>query len=88
MTRKKQSRGRGFTLIESALTTVIVGTGGAGDRGGSTGVSAQKNNWAQRTGDRGVAGERPAGADPYAPDERPVHAAEQYGPERPTRGAW
>lgn len=47
--RSRVSRHRGFTLIEAALTTVIVGTGVLAIVAAQQAYHA-KNNWAQRTG--------------------------------------
>jgi len=46
---KRYSRDRGFTLIEAALTTVIVGTGVLSIVAAQQAYH-QKNDWAQRTG--------------------------------------
>ena len=45
----RRSRARGFTLIEAALTTVIVGTGVLAIVAAQQAYH-QKNDWAQRTG--------------------------------------
>ncbi len=47
--RHRPSRSRGFTLIEAALTTVIIGTGVLAIVAAQQAYH-QKNNWAQRTG--------------------------------------
>ena len=46
---RRHSRARGFTLIEAALTTVIVGTGVLAIVGAQQAYH-QKNEWAQRSG--------------------------------------
>ena len=48
-TPMRRSRDRGFTLIEAALTTVIVGTGVLSIVAAQQAYH-QKNDWAQRTG--------------------------------------
>jgi len=76
----KSRRCRGFTLIEAALTTVIVGTGVLAIVAAQQAFHA-KNDWAQRTGTAQLLANEIREMTLPLPLHDPITGKQNYGPE-------
>ena len=76
----RHRRGAGFTLMEAALTTVIIGTGVLAIMAAQQAYH-QKNNWAQRTGTAMLLANEIRELTMHLPHHDPITGTMYLGPE-------
>ncbi|MEM1211716.1 MAG: hypothetical protein AAGI68_05390 [Planctomycetota bacterium] len=83
--RRRSRRRSGFTLIEAALTTVIVGTGVLSIVAAQQAYH-QKNNWATRTGEAVLLANELRELTMTLPQHDPITGRSNFGPEAGENG--